>query len=769
MGSDNTAPVFTREDLAFDTDTYEKCLKLFHAAENHIGLKIHIHADDEVLEDGQIFVFNHFARFETVIPVFIFYERLQRFTRTIADHELFTFNESLSRFLRGAGAVPNDMPGLLPFLAAELLKGHKVVIFPEGRMVKSKQVMDDKGRFFLFGPDKQPPRKHHTGAAVLALTLDLFKWRIRDLFESGDSERLDHWCRALEFPDHDSLRRSVEKPTLIVPGTITFSPIRVGSNFLSRAAKMVSRDMPENLLEETIIEGNILLKDTDMDIRFGEAIQSRSQRTWFDKRLLRRYFLSIHSLDEFFSLRERSESWRERLLGYLLYSETNRIRDEYIRGLYKGITVNTGHIASLLVFSYLESGRREIPCEEFHRALYLAVKALQDQPDIHLHRSLLNPDEYRFLYRGTSERFEQFLETATDTGLVTTDGEQYRLSEKLLDQYDFHQVRLENPLYVSANEVAPVPGIKPVVTQAIRNALEMPDQDFASRLWDDEMRAFAWNTESYSDPEYRKINRHETANQDREPFLLTHEGEPRGSVLLVHGFLSSPAELETYGVHLHGKGYNVLGVRLAGHGTSPCDLETRHWEEWLDSVRRGIEVLSAFATDIFLIGNSTGGILGLHLAAEAPQKLKGVATVCAPMRIRDRGIHLAGTLTRLAPLARFTPKLASAMTFRRSDTPYGDTNYRSIPLTSLVELKALMKASREQLKDVTVPVLVVQSRHDDVVEPDSATLILEGLGSTEKRLEWVETDNHHILRENLHDTWALLDDFLVQHTGKDGT
>lgn len=769
MGSDNTAPVFTREDLAFDTDTYEKCLSLFHAAENHIGLKIHIHADDEVLEEGQIFVFNHFARFETVIPVYIFYERLKRFTRTIADHELFTFNDSLSRFLRGAGAVPNDMPGLLPFLAAELLKGHKVVIFPEGRMVKSKQVMDDKGRFFLFGPDQQPPRKHHTGAAVLALTLDLFKWRIRDLFESGDNERLDHWCRALEFPDHESLRKSVEKPTLIVPGTITFSPIRVGSNFLSRAAKLINRGMPESLLEETIIEGNILLKNTDMDIRFGEAIQSRSQRNWFDKRLLRRYFLTIHSLDEFFSLRERSESWRERLLGYLLYRETNRIRDEYIRGLYKGITVNTGHIASLLVFSYLESGRREIPREEFHRALYLAVKALQDEPDIHLHRSLRNPDEYRFLYRGLSERFDQFLDTATDTGLVSTDGEQYQLSEKLLDQYDFHQVRLENPLHVSANEVAPVPGIKPKVAEAVRDALEMSSQDFACRLWDDEMRAFAWNTEDYNAQQHIEINRHETAKQDREPFFLVHSGEPRASVLLVHGFLSSPPELEAYGDHLHDQGYNVLGVRLAGHGTSPCDLETRHWEDWLDSVRRGMEILSAFATDIILIGNSTGGILGLHLAAEAPPKLKGVVTVCAPLRVRDLGIHLAGPLTRLAPLVRFAPSLSGSMTYRRSDTPYGDTNYRSMPVASLAELKALMKASRERLKDVTVPVLVVQSRHDDVVDPDSATLIMEALDTVEKRLEWVESDNHHILRENLHDTWSLLDDFLSQHTVKDWT
>lgn len=764
---DATRQVFTKDDLAFDKDIYEKSLKLFHIAEKYLGLKLHVHATDEALENGQIFVFNHFVRFETVVPVYIFYQRLHQFTRTIADHELFEVNASLSRFLRGAGAVPNNMPGLLAFLAGELLKGHKVVIFPEGRMVKSKQVMNDKGQFFLFGPNQQPPRKHHTGAAVLALTLDLFKWRIRDLFDSGDITRLDRWCQALEFADHESLRKSVDKPTLIVPGTIIFSPLRVGSNFLSRVAQLVVPDMPESLLEEAIIEGNILLKDTDMDIRFGEAIQARQKWTWFDNKLLRRYFLSIKSLEEFFSLGQRSESWLERLMAWLLYRETNRIRDEYIKGLYKGITVNTTHIASVLVFAYLERQRQEIPRQKFHRALYLAVKALQNEPDIHLHKSLNKPDNYRFLYLGKSEHFEQFLKTATDLGLIEINGDNYRLSEKLLDEYHFHKVRLLNPLYVSANEVTPVQVIKTTVTRAIEDAQTMPAREFVGRLWDDELRAFAWNSEKYGDPQYQDINRLETPCEGREPFLLTHPGEPRPSVLLIHGFLSSPAELHTYGEHLRNKGYNVLGVRLSGHGTSPHDLNTRSWEDWLASVKRGFEILSAFASQVIIIGYSTGGSLALHFASEQPAKLKALVTVCSPMRVQDRGIHFAQAVTTLTPLARFVPKLASAMTFRPSYTAYSDTNYRSIPVRSLVQLKELIVASRARLKDVAVPVLVVHSRHDTVIRPDSATIIMQGLGTRDKKLAWVETDNHHIIRENIHDTWGLLDDFLVQHAGKD--
>ena len=50
-----------------------------------------------------------------------------------------------------------------------------------------------------------------------------------------------------------------------------------------------------------------------------------------------------------------------------------------------------------------------------------------------------------------------------------------------------------------------------------------------------------------------------------EPFFL-----PGGStgVLLIHGFTGLPAELVMMGRYLQQRGCTVLGVRLAGHGTT---------------------------------------------------------------------------------------------------------------------------------------------------------------------------------------------------------
>src|SRR5690606_31804701 len=148
----------------------------------------------------------------------------------------------------------------------------------------------------------------------------------------------------------EALKASVEKPTLIVPGNITFHPLRIGGNFLSNALKLINRDVSKSLLEEAIIEGNILLRETDMDIRFGKPIQALQKWSWWETKLIDNYFLSIRSLEEFFSLKEQTQTVTTRVLTRVLFDKTHRIRDEYIKGLYAGVTLNTGHIGATLVY-----------------------------------------------------------------------------------------------------------------------------------------------------------------------------------------------------------------------------------------------------------------------------------------------------------------------------------------------------------------------------------------------------------------------------------
>ena len=102
-----------------------------------------------------------------------------------------------------------------------------------------------------------------------------------------------------------------------------------------------------------------------------------------------------------------------------------------------------------------------------------------------------------------------------------------------------------------------------------------------------------------------------------EPFFL-----PGGStgVLLVHGFTGLPAELSMMGEYLQQRGCTVLGVRLAGHGTTVEDMSRMTAEDWLDSVRDGYAMLRGSCERIVVAGHSMGGLLALLLAADTLAK-----------------------------------------------------------------------------------------------------------------------------------------------------
>ena len=168
-----------------------------------------------------------------------------------------------------------------------------------------------------------------------------------------------------------------------------------------------------------------------------------------------------------------------------------------------------------------------------------------------------------------------------------------------------------------------------------------------------------------------------------------------------------------------------MGVRLAGHGTSPWDLKSRTWEEWLDSVRRGYRILSAFADRIVVIGFSAGGALSLILATEHPEKLLGVASVSTPLAYRNRKLAFVPLVHGLNKLADWLPNFEGVMPFRENDSEHPDINYRNVPVHGLYQLRLMTGELQDHLPRIDVPTLIVQGDDDPVVEPDSARTIFD--------------------------------------------
>ena len=187
------------------TGNYDRCVRLFRTTRKLLKLNIKLQDDSNqpsrrTIEQGDIFLFNHFARFETFIPQYLIYAETGQYCRSIASGEFFG-DDRFATFLRSIGVVPNDMENLFPFLAKEILHGRKLIIFPEGGMVKDKRVIDERGQFGIFSRTALERRKHHRGAAVIALALDAFKTALLRDFSTGHYQNIERWAEQLGFDE----------------------------------------------------------------------------------------------------------------------------------------------------------------------------------------------------------------------------------------------------------------------------------------------------------------------------------------------------------------------------------------------------------------------------------------------------------------------------------------------------------------------------------------------------------------------------------------
>ncbi|HEX9462491.1 MAG TPA: alpha/beta fold hydrolase [Alphaproteobacteria bacterium] len=753
-------------ELAINEARYQWCVRAFSLVRHRLGINIKVHGHNSQIESGQIFLFNHFARFETVIPQYFIYQATSAFCRCVATHELFDANEGFAKFLWSVGAVPNTHPGLLPFLAAEILRGRKIIFFPEGGMIKDRQVVDDNGQFNIFSPSALIGRKHHQGPAATALTLELFKKRILSVHAAGDTARLRRWVDALGLDGIDALIAAARQPTLIVPANITFFPIHAGDNILRKGAEIFGHDLGERAQEELLVEGNLLLKRTDMDIRFGNPIHPDIPWTLLERVMLKRMFEQIDSLPELFAMKTTDARWVDRMLATAMRRETQRLRDVGMREMYDHVTVNLNHLASRLILKLLDQGMTEIERGRFHRLLYAAFKNVQQETTVHLHRSLLDPEVYDGIHDGTSNLIKEFVATASASGLIEdAEPDRYRFLPKLRQNGRTRDPRLENVVLVYANEIAPVGPACRAVDQAIQAGLAAApvalDASWLARsLYDDEVRAYTWSAERYSGPRYAAINDKETATESGRPFLLVPDKAKDLGIVLVHGFLASPAEVKTFGERLASLGYRVVGVRLKGHGTSPWDLRDRSWQDWLGSVRRGYEIMSLLAPRVCLIGFSTGGSLALHLAAEKPPGLAGVAAISSPVKFRNRNLVFVPFIHGLNTLTKWISSLEGLMPFRANQSEHPQINYLNMPIRGLFELRRVADELERRLPQVTCPVTILQSTDDHVVDPESAALILAKLGSAQKSRHMIASPRHGILYENVGETQDLILSFL---------
>lgn len=744
-----------------DTSLYNGSVKVFSTVKKMLSVKLKLHAENQV-QQGDIFLFNHFSRFETFIPQYLIYEQTGAYSCAIGSGEFFAEDTVLARYLQKVGVFPHDHDRLFALLAAQILRGRKVVIFPEGGMVKDHRVLDPQGRYSIYSRITGRRRKQHTGAAVLAQGIAIVKDLIKQAETNHNQAQLDRWQQQLHFDSLEQLLQAAHKPTLIVPANITFYPIRSDHNLLLDAVELFANHLSARQTEELLIEGNILLKNTDMDIRLGKPLAAEHTTSRWQHYLLLKATARAAHIDAIYALSNKPTTLWQRYLGWLFKNSAVAMRDRYMQAMYALVTINLSHLAATLIMYCLAQGQQKISQQCFFTSLYIAVKHLQQCLDVHLHRSLLNPYDYSDL-ASSNPRFEQFIRAAKDHGLLSEQDQCYHFLPKLLETPNFDEIRLENIIAVYDNEARPITTVRQKLIQALTDYQIATPAQFAAWHFDDECRDLSWERHHFSKPCFDDINSHETANADASPFFLKPQHGNGLGVLLIHGLLASPAELKAYGEYLYQQGYTVLGVRLKGHGSSPCALREQTLEDWFSSVQRGFNILKAHSRQLFICGFSTGGALALKLAAEHHPEICGVCVAAVPIKFINPAFTLVSFLYAANQLVDWLSSYEGVKPFIDNHSEHPAINYRNVPVKSLYQLRRLIHEMDTLIPRCPVPVLVLQGDHDPVVAADSAAHVFSLLPHSQSQLKLIASTRHGILMENIGASWQLIDAFIQNH------
>ncbi|NEU30134.1 carboxylesterase [bacterium LRH843] len=229
------------------------------------------------------------------------------------------------------------------------------------------------------------------------------------------------------------------------------------------------------------------------------------------------------------------------------------------------------------------------------------------------------------------------------------------------------------------------------------------------------------------------------------PKPFTFEGGKR-AVLLLHGFTGTTADVRMLGRYLQKQGYTCHAPLYEGHGVPPEKLVQTGPEDWWGKVAEGYQFLKDEGfEEIAVAGLSLGGVFSLKCGYTL--RVKGIVSMCAPMRPKEKDTMHQGILTYAKGYKELERKSAAQIEVEMEAL-------KQPPTKMITELMQLIDGVRTNLDQINTPVFVVQARHDETIDVQSAQIIYEQVNTNKTFLKWYEESTHVITlgkeKEQLH-------------------
>ncbi len=670
-----------------------------------------IHGEENIPSGPVIFVVNHFTRTETLLIPYYIYNLTGIPVFSLASDTL--FKGGLRKFFDMVGVISTRDPNRDNIILKGLLTGtENWIIFPEGRMVKTKKIMGD-GKFLIRHP--KGSHKPHTGAASLVLRAEFYRHHVLAQ-RSNFSDPVDTFLESFDINSFDEL---CGKEVSIVPVNLTYYPIRAKENIASYLAARMMKDIPETMAEEIMTEGTMLFSGVDLDINFGQPITAGD---FFEVDLVKKELQGPIGREP-----DLSEE-----LNDLMRKRSHTMMEQYMKAIYDMTTINHEHLFASFIKMCPYSKMSEMG---IRRRVYYASTMINGKKEVgyNLHKSL-KEDQVHLLTDDRFKKVENFLQLALEKGVLKKEKSYLvKIGSKITDLLQYHRGRIDNPIKVVANEVEPIKKLQKLIFSVAWQPNFFIKTKIVNLLLKKEKQLYDKDC----------LDCGNQLSKAGAPYLLYGSTRKIG-VVLVHSYLAGPEEVRQLAEYLNKKGLWVYAPRLAGHGTSPQDLSQRSFTEWQLSVEKGYAVLSTICQRVILGGVSIGGCLCLDLASRLT-RLAGVFAVCPPLRLKDYSTNFMPGVDVWNRILKKVKRNSLDDNFFEfsSENPY--VNYDKNPVLGVKEVGNFLDHLKSELANVLHPSLIIHAAEDPVVDSKGSRIIYDELGSATKEYDLINYDRHVII------------------------
>jgi len=214
-----------------------------------------------------------------------------------------------------------------------------------------------------------------------------------------------------------------------------------------------------------------------------------------------------------------------------------------------------------------------------------------------------------------------------------------------------------------------------------------------------------------------------------EPWSYEHDTTDAPGALVIHGFTGNPGSMRGLAEAFGKAGFHVEMPRLPGHGTSIDEMLTTSWSAWLGEAEAAYQRLIQRADKVVVAGLSMGGSLTLRIGANHPEV---AGLVCVNPATQPQAPEIVDMLrSMLESGTDVMPGIGSDI----ADPDTKEDAYGGTPIAPLISLvEEGLAPLAEEYPNVTMPLLLLTSPQDHVVEPGQSDFLASTYGGPVERV-----------------------------------